>query len=185
MNRESNKIFKLLAEEVIDTDQAIQLLKALNPNGVLQRGNDNKVALENLCKFLKMLEEGKISANRAARFIKRLNAAAYMDEDDEDLILHTLVMIEDEDICADEAAELLIELELFNNSQWNSDFEYIDEIIKQANENTERFAEDFSERFNAAFQEVEAELDSTAKEVVGAVATLLDNVSKSMKEKQN
>ena len=185
MNKGSNKILKLLAEELIDTDQAIQLLKALNANGVSKTGNGNKTALGNLCKFLKMIEEGKISANRAARFIKQLNAVEHLDEDDEDLIIHTLDMIEDGDICADEAAELLIELEIFNNTHWNSDFEHIVGMVKQANENTGRFAADFSERFHAAFQEVESELDSAAKEVVGAVAALLDNVSKSMKEKRN
>ena len=185
MNKESVKILKLLADEEISAHRAMQLLKSLNPIGVSKMSCDNKTTLENLCKFLKMIEEGKISANRAARFIQRLNAAAYLDDDDEDFILHTLAMIEDGDICANEAAELLITLEIFNNPHWNSDFKYIDEMIKQANENTERFAEDFSERFNAAFQEVEAELDSAAKEVVGAVATLLDNVSKSMKEKRH
>ena len=86
-----------------------------------------------------------------------------------------LQLLAEEAIDADEAVRLLKSLD--------SDGDIIDEELQQFAENSERFAEDFSERFYAAFKDVEPELDAAAKEVLGAVASLLDDVSQSLKGK--
>ena len=88
-----------------------------------------------------------------------------------------LQLLAEEAIDTDEAVRLLKSL--------NSDGDIIDEELQQFAENSERFAEDFSERFYAAFKDVEPELDAAAKEVLGAVASLLDDVSQSLKGKNN
>ena len=88
-----------------------------------------------------------------------------------------LELLAEETIDTDEAVRLLKALD--------SDEDNADEIIQQFAENSERFAEDFSERFHAAFKDIEPELDAAAKEVLGAVASLLDDVSQSLKDKNN
>ena len=115
------KILQLLAEEVIDTDEAVQLLEALNHKDNIDKSADGENIGENIDEFLEMIEDEVISPSKAAKLIKSMKTGTEM--------------------------------------------------------------EDFSERFHAAFKNVEPELDAAAKEVLGAVATLLDDVSQSMKDK--
>ena len=121
MKEERMKILHLLAEEVIDTDEAVQLLEALGHKDNIEKGTDGENIGEDIEEFLEMVEDELISPIEAAKLFKSMKTGTDM--------------------------------------------------------------EDFSERFHAAFKNVEPELDATAKEVLGAVATLLDDVSQSMKDK--
>ena len=201
MKKERMKILQLLAEEVIDTDEAVRLLKALNHEVIVKKDADCENTWENICKLLEMIEEEVISANKAAKLIKSMKTSTDMEAEEQDLMLLILMMTEDGEIDADEAAELLKALECFNDSQGDSDENDGEEKGQQfagnsegfaedfserlAEDFSERFAEDFSERFHAAFKNVEPELDAAAKEVLGAVASLLDDVSQSLKGKNN
>ena len=209
MKKERMKILQLLAEEVIDTDEAVRLLKALNHEVIIKKDSDCENTWENICKLLEMIEEEVISANKAAKLIKSMKTSTDMEDEEQDLMRLILMMTEDGEIDADEAAELLKALEFFNDSQGDSDEKNVDENVQQfagnsegfaedfserltedfserlAEDFSERFAEDFSERFHAAFKNVEPELDAAAKEVLGAVASLLDDVSQSLKGKNN
>ena len=185
MKNERMKILELLTEEAIDTHEAVQLLKAVRSIDSSENVND-EIRWGKICKILEMVEEGEISAKRAAKFIKPLKIATSLeDEYEEVLVPHVLTMIEDGEIDADEAAEIFKALKTFSNLQGNYDYDYIDELSKQFYKDSMRFPEDFSERFNAAFKDVEPELDAAAKEVLGAVASLLDDVSQSLKGKNN
>ena len=201
MKKERMKILQLLAEEVIDTDEAVRLLKALNHEVIIKKDADCENTWENICKLLEMIEEEVISANKAAKLIKSMKTSTDMEDEEQDLMRLILMMTEDGEIDADEAAELLKTLEFFNHSQGDSDENDVEEKVQQfagnsegfaedfserlAEDFSERFAEDFSERFHAAFKNVEPGLDAAAKEVLGAVASLLDDVSQSLKGKNN
>ena len=124
MKEERMKILHLLAEEVIDTDEAVQLLEALNHKVNIEKDEDCENTWEDIEEFLEMVEDGVI--------------------------------------CESEA-----------------------ENVQQFARNSQRFAGDFSERFQEAFKNIEPELDAAAKEVLEAVATLLDDVSQSMKNRNN
>jgi len=178
-------ILQLLAEGAIDTDEAVQLLKALGHKGNIEKSVECEKTWENICIFLEMVEEEVISANKATKLIKSMKTGKEMEEEEQELMEHILGMIEEGEIDAYEGAELLKSLEFFNDLQWDPDLNNIDENVQQFARNSEGFAEDFSERFHAAFKNVEPELDAAAKEVLGAVATLLDDVSQSLKGKNN
>ena len=122
MKKERMKILQLLAEEVIDTDEAVQLLEALNHKVNIEKVTDGENTWENIDQFLEMVEDEVISASKAAKLIKSMKTGTDM--------------------------------------------------------------EGFSERFHAAFKNIEPELDAAAKEVLGAVASLLDDVSQSLKDKK-
>ena len=122
MERERMKILQLLAEEAIDTDEAVQLLEALNHKVNIEKSTD--------C----------------------------------------------ENIREDAECENIGE---------DSDWDDVEENVQQFARSSQRFAEDFSERFHVAFKNVEPELDAAAKEVLGSVASLLDDVSQSLKDKSN
>ena len=116
--------------------------------------------------ILQLLAEGAIDTDEAVQLLEALGHKDNIEksadcENTWEDIDEFLEMVEDEVISPKEAVKLIKSMK------------------------TGKDMEDFSERFHAAYKHVEPELDAAAKEVLGAVATLLDDVSQSLKGKNN